>query len=76
MTESKYAPQLKYQRAKVRHFTLSLPVTTQADVIAKLDEVPSKQAYIVRLIRDDIAREKGVALNDTHGRESEGRTVE
>ena len=47
----------KYAREKCVMLSLKLNKTTDADVLAKLDKVDSKQGYIKALIRADI--EKG-----------------
>lgn len=44
----------KYEAANVRQFNLRLNVRTDADIIAKLDSVESKQGYVKSLIRRDI----------------------
>lgn len=46
--------QRKYDTAHCRYFYLKYNTTTDADVISKLESVPSKQDYIRQLIRDDI----------------------
>lgn len=54
---TKYEAQARYAAANTRQFSLVLNRKTDSDVIEKLDSVESKQGYIKRLIRDDIARE-------------------
>ena len=46
--------QRKYDSANCRYFYLKYNTTTDADVIGKLESVPSKQNYIRQLIRKDI----------------------
>lgn len=46
--------QRKYDAEHCRYFYLKYNTTTDADVISKLESVPSKQDYIRQLIRDDI----------------------
>lgn len=48
----------KWQKNNVRKFSFSLMVKSDADILARLDEVESKTDYIRRLIRADIAGEK------------------
>lgn len=50
--------QSRYQRTGKRTFSLNLPKSTNQDVIAKLDSVPNKTAYICGLIRKDLENEK------------------
>ena len=38
---------------------MKLNRTTDADILARLDEVSSKQGYIKELIRQDIKKEEG-----------------
>lgn len=47
--------QRKYDSANCRFFHMKLNIKTDADVIAKLESVPSKQDYIRQLIRKDLA---------------------
>jgi hypothetical protein len=50
-----YASDMK----NTRKYGLKLSKNTDADIIAQLDAQESVQAYIKRLIRDDIARKEG-----------------
>lgn len=46
-------------RAKnIRQIKFQFNLENDADVLAKLDNVPNKQDYVRRLIREDIAREQ------------------
>lgn len=47
--------QRRYDAENCRFFHLKLNRRTDADVIDRLDSVPSKQNYIRQLIRKDIA---------------------
>lgn len=47
----------KYDAAHTTQISLKLNTTTDADILARLEEVDSKQGYIKRLIREDIASE-------------------
>ena len=46
----------KYQKEKMRTIGVKFHLINDADVLAKLDDVPSKMGYIRQLIRDDIKR--------------------
>ena len=50
--------QIEYSKTSVKRYSVDLNVRTDAELIAKLDEQPSKAGYIKQLIRQDIAREK------------------
>lgn len=50
-----YDRQNAYAKKKYRAISIKLERSNQADVIAKLETVPNKLDYIVRLIRADIA---------------------
>ena len=45
-------------KANTTVVTMKLNNNTDKDVLGKLDEVPSKQGYIKKLIREDIAVNK------------------
>ena len=55
-TEAQIRAQVKYDAANTRQVHLKLNLRTDKDVLARLDEVPSKQGYIKGLIRADIER--------------------
>lgn len=44
----------KYDAANTVQLKMKLNKKTDADILAKLDEVPNKQGYIKQLIRDDL----------------------
>lgn len=44
----------KFNREKTKSVMLRLNKSTDADIIAKLESVPSKMGYIKELIRKDI----------------------
>ena len=48
----------KYEREKTRSIKIKLTISTDADILAKLDAVGNKQGYIKALIRADIAKSK------------------
>ncbi len=47
----------KYNKEKTKHYGFRVMVTTEPDIIAKLDSVDNLSGYIKDLIRADIARE-------------------
>lgn len=47
--------QLKYDAKATTQFKMKLNLKTDADILAKLDQVENKQGYIKELIRRDIA---------------------
>lgn len=51
-----WEPQKKYDKANTTGFYLKLNNKTDADIIARFAAVESKQGYIKRLIREDLAR--------------------
>lgn len=55
-TEAQIRAQKRYDAANTRQVHLKLNRRTDKDVLARLDEVPSKQGYIKGLIRADIER--------------------
>lgn len=55
-TEAQIKAQRKYDAENTRQLHLKLNRRTDRDVLARLDEVPSKQGYIKRLIREDLQR--------------------
>lgn len=54
--EAQYRAISKFQREKMTAVLLRLNKNTDADVIRKLDAVPSKMGYIKELIRQDIEK--------------------
>ena len=56
-TDAQIKAQAKYDAENTRQVHLKLNRNTDKDVLDKLDEVPSKQGYIKRLIREDLAKE-------------------
>ena len=55
-TDAQIKAQAKYDAENTRQVHLKLNRNTDKDVLDKLDEVPSKQGYIKRLIREDLER--------------------
>lgn len=55
-TEAQIKAQKKYDAANTQQVHLKLNRRTDEDVLARLDEVPSKQGYIKMLIREDLER--------------------
>ena len=56
MTDAQKRATAKYDAANTKKILLKLNRRTDADVISKLDTVPSKQGYIKTLIRADIQK--------------------
>lgn len=46
----------KYDDKMTKQFKMKLNLKTDADILEKLDSVPSKQGYIKQLIRDDLKK--------------------
>lgn len=59
--------QAKYDSTHCRTYNLKLNIGTDSDIIAKLDNVESKQGYIKQLIRDDITRTCSVPKTESTG---------
>ena len=57
MPTSRTISQRKYDTANCTFYNLKFNNRTDADVIAKLASVPSKQDYIRQLIRKDLAQD-------------------
>lgn len=47
----------KFEREKTRSIKIKLTISTDADILAKLDSVGNKQGYIKALIRADISKQ-------------------
>ena len=47
----------KFEREKTRSIKIKLTLSTDADILEKLDLVGNKQGYIKKLIRDDLKRD-------------------
>lgn len=56
MTEAQKRAQERYRRARTSSVLVKLHRENDADILARLEEEPSKNGYIKRLIREDIAR--------------------
>mgnify|MGYP007013874213 CR=1 FL=1 len=48
--------QRKYDAANCKFYHMKFNIRTDADVIAKLESVPSKQDYVRQLIRKELAK--------------------
>ena len=55
-TEAQRKAQRRYDARNTRQVHIKLNVRTDKDVLERLDEVQSKQGYIKRLIREDLAK--------------------
>ena len=47
----------RYQAKAYKQMKIDLHVVNDADVIMRLEHVPSKRKYILQLIRDDIEKD-------------------
>ena len=56
MTEAQKRAQERYRRAKTISIFLRLNKDTDADILQRIQDEPSKMGYVKRLIREDIAR--------------------
>lgn len=56
LSEKKKLSNARYDAKTARRYGFKLNKGTDADIIAKLDSVPSMQGYIKALIRADIAK--------------------
>lgn len=55
-SEAQKAATVKYDKENTIRLSLKLNKTTDADILAKLSQVKSKQGYIKELIRSDLNR--------------------
>lgn len=53
-TEAQLKATAKYQAANTKAYVIRLNLNTDADIIAKLEQVDNKQGYIKSLIRSDL----------------------
>lgn len=58
MSERKKTPQERYAEKYRKQFKLDCIITTEKDIIEKLESVPNKAGYIKALIRADIEAHK------------------
>lgn len=58
IAEKKETPQQRYDKHNTTRYQLKLNNKTDADIIEKLSNVPSKQGYIKKCIRDDMSKER------------------
>lgn len=58
MSERKKTPQERYAEKYRKQFKLDCIITTEKDIIEKLESVPNKAGYIKSLIRADIEAHK------------------
>ena len=54
VTEAQKRAKAKYDRLRTKQYVMRLRIGADADVIKKLDSVPSKTEFIRELIRRDI----------------------
>jgi uncharacterized protein YrrD len=55
-TEAQKKASAKYDNANTKQIKMKLNTTTDADILAKLEEVGNIQGYIKQLIRADISK--------------------
>lgn len=65
MANNHTVSQRKYDAANCKFYTLKFNKKTDADVIAKLDSVPSRQNYLRQLVRNDM--KEGGSINGQDG---------
>lgn len=53
-TNKQTIAQMKYDAKATKQIRMKLNIKSDADILAKLDEVDNKQGYIKELIRKDI----------------------
>ena len=58
MSERRKTPQERYAAKNKKQFKIDCIITTEQDIIQKLESVPNKAGYIKQLIRADIAANK------------------
>ena len=64
-TEAQRKASAKYDREHTKSILLKLNTTSDADILAKLDEVGNKQGYIKELVRGDISGDNKVLTIDS-----------
>lgn len=57
-SDARIRANMKYDRANKKTYAFKLNIKYDADLIEKMESVPSKAAYIKQLIRDDIEKEE------------------
>lgn len=62
-SEARLRAQIKYEKKHIRQILLKFHKTHEAEIIEKLDSVPSKNNYIRQLILKDLERENKEANN-------------
>lgn len=53
--EKKLTPQQRYAKKNIKQFKIDCMISTESDIINKLESVPNKAGYIKQLIRADIS---------------------
>lgn len=66
MTEAQLRAQKRYQKRAIAQVLLKLHKENDADIIERLAQEPSKNGYLKRLVRQDIA----ARANETHANET------
>ena len=63
MTEAQKKAQQKYDKSNTRQVVLKLNVTSDADILAKLDSVENRQGYIKSLIREQMRKDEQMTID-------------
>ena len=63
VSKAKLRATKKYEKANIRQILLKFHKTHEAEIIEKLDSVPSKNNYVRQLILKDLEREKKEATS-------------
>ena len=56
--EKKITPQRRYAKKNIKQFKIDCVISTEADIIEKLQSMPNKAGYIKQLIRADMKKTK------------------
>ena len=59
-TEAQLRAQAKYDKYNTRAVLFKFNLTTDADILARLDAVENRQGYIKELVREDMRGEEGI----------------
>ena len=63
MTEAQKKAQQKSDKSNTRQVVLKLNVTSDADILAKLDSVDNRQGYIKSLIREQMRKDEQMTID-------------
>ena len=65
ITEAQKKAQTKYDKKNTRSVLLKFNLTTDADILARLEETDNKQGYIKQLIRNDVRGDSDILSVDS-----------